>query len=336
MFCIHCGKANPEQARFCFACGSPLISSVPSSTSVITSQETARNQPQTPQVEQPPTLVERPPADKQTPKAGDTRQRPVISLAGVDVNRRYVLTKTHTGESKAVKVGWSWTCFLFSGVFGIPLFLQGLTRWGVAMVGLWLVGVLGNQFPALLLIFFPLTFAAPVFFGLKANELAVKHYLQEGWVFTDPESDAARSLTAETTNPSTLGWVAMGAAGLLGLLLAVTLRNAGDLDLLEAASETNRSLPMMIDSETELQNVAGSNGMLTYSYRLVNVSVGNGNAQELSAAVHGSRPQLLSGVCSQTDTVALLKRGTPLRFSYADSQRHHIADIDVRPADCGL
>lgn len=39
-----------------------------------------------------------------------------------------------TGEIKQVKVGWSWTLFFFSGMFGIPLFLRGLHMWGAVFL----------------------------------------------------------------------------------------------------------------------------------------------------------------------------------------------------------
>jgi hypothetical protein len=35
-----------------------------------------------------------------------------------------------SGKVKSVGIGWSWTLFLFSGLFGIPLFRRRLYLWG--------------------------------------------------------------------------------------------------------------------------------------------------------------------------------------------------------------
>ena len=42
----------------------------------------------------------------------------------------------------------------------------------------------------------------------------------------------------------------------------------------KVAAEINRSVPVMIDQETELMPAAGAPGMLIYKYRLVSYSVG--------------------------------------------------------------
>ena len=47
-----------------------------------------------------------------------------------------------TGELKQVKVGWSWILFLFSGLFGLPLFLRRLQMWGWLFFALWAVNLL--------------------------------------------------------------------------------------------------------------------------------------------------------------------------------------------------
>lgn len=43
---------------------------------------------------------------------------------------RAAFRNPRTGELREVKVGWSWTLFFFSGLFGLPLFLRGLHVWG--------------------------------------------------------------------------------------------------------------------------------------------------------------------------------------------------------------
>jgi hypothetical protein len=71
-----------------------------------------------------------------------------------------------------------------------------------------------------------------------------------------------------------------------------------------------------------------------YGYRLVNISAANVSAQQLTAAL---RTKLLQAACSTPDSRdTFLKRGVTLRYSYADSNDRHIADIDVKPADCGF
>ena len=46
------------------------------------------------------------------------------------------------GEIKEVKVGFSWILFLFSGFFGLPLFLRKLYVWGGVFLALWVVNVI--------------------------------------------------------------------------------------------------------------------------------------------------------------------------------------------------
>src|SRR5213594_3103476 len=65
-------------------------------------------------------------------------------------------------------------------------------------------------------------------------------------------------------------------AAALGTFVVKTLMgddSAGSVDkmLMQAASETNKSLPMMLDKETRLDaTVAGPGNRFTYSYSLVN------------------------------------------------------------------
>lgn len=99
-----------------------------------------------------------------------------------------------TGEIKSVKVGWSWTLFLFSGFLGVPLFMRGLNFWGSAFAAMWFLNILvqvGDD-SGLILLFCIFALAAEFWIGVKGNELTAKHYLSLGWEFSDPNSDAAR------------------------------------------------------------------------------------------------------------------------------------------------
>ncbi len=101
-----------------------------------------------------------------------------------------------TGELKNVKVGWSWTCFLFSGLLGIPLFLRGLDLWGLIMALYWLVFMLGDHFIGFSEITSRILEVASlsvyIFLGIKANEMTAKNYLKQGWEFVDPDSDGVK------------------------------------------------------------------------------------------------------------------------------------------------
>ncbi len=98
------------------------------------------------------------------------------------------------GQLKEIKVGWSWTIFFFSWFFGVPLFLRGLTLWGLTMVALaFAKGLLGDLqlLETLALVSF-CEFSLTIYLAAKGNELSAKTRLKNGWTFLDPESDAVK------------------------------------------------------------------------------------------------------------------------------------------------
>lgn len=110
-----------------------------------------------------------------------------------------MLENPRTGDRKAVKVGWSWNFFLFSGLLGLPLFTSGLTHWGALIVVLWSLD-LGLPFilpataePG------PLVLAPAIavgllalYLGFKGNGMVANRHLQRGYDFAQPESVEAR------------------------------------------------------------------------------------------------------------------------------------------------
>jgi hypothetical protein len=99
------------------------------------------------------------------------------------------------------------------------------------------------------------------------------------------------------------------------------------------AAEINRSVPAMIDKETELLPAIGTEGMLIYNYRLVSYSVSQLDPAKFAA---GAKERVTQGACNRPETRDdLLKQGVTLRYSYFDKDKQHIATIDVLPADCG-
>ena len=117
------------------------------------------------------------------------------------------LRNEKTGEIKSIKVGWSWTLFFFSSI-GIPLFMRKLYVWGALILFFWtldfgirvwemslandgqtdlyqVADMLGNCFNVLLGII-------GIFLAIKGNSMTGKNYLENGWVFADPDSNASQ------------------------------------------------------------------------------------------------------------------------------------------------
>jgi len=113
-----------------------------------------------------------------------------------------MLEKPGTAEHKALHVGWNWTFFLFSSVFGLPLFRNGLTLWGVLVLILW---GLNFALPLIVPDATGATSLAPgaalaalsVFLGYRGNGLIARRYLALGYQFAKPNSAEAH-LAAES------------------------------------------------------------------------------------------------------------------------------------------
>lgn len=102
----------------------------------------------------------------------------------------------------------------------------------------------------------------------------------------------------------------------------------------KVAAELNRSVPMMIDKETELLPATGAPAMLIYHYRLVGYAASQVDYKKFAA---GAKVKITQGACSRPETRdEFLKKGVTLRYSYFDKDKQHIATIDVTPADCGF
>lgn len=104
--------------------------------------------------------------------------------------------------------------------------------------------------------------------------------------------------------------------------------------LSNVAAEINRSVPVMIDAETELLPSQAGEAMLVYNYRLVKYSVEQVDHQRFAA---GARQKVIQGACNQpVMRDDFLKHGVTLRYSYFDKNKKHIATVEVTPADCGF
>ena len=135
-------------------------------------------------------------------------------------------------------------------------------------------------------------------------------------------------------------WILLGAVaaylGFVGFseLIQKKAPLRSEKHLNQIAAEINRSVPVMIDKETELTGVEGHEGMLIYKYRLVPYSVRQLDHQKFAA---GAKQKIAQGACNAPETRDdFLKQGVTLRYSYFDKNKQHIATVDVTPADCGF
>jgi len=108
-----------------------------------------------------------------------------------------VLKTPSSGETKKIKVGWSWPMFLFSPFYGIPLFMKGLHRPGLVALAIAVfanIQYLITSKPNLVTL--SLVSLAQLiimfYFAIKGNELTAKKLLANGWVFAQPGSDQVR------------------------------------------------------------------------------------------------------------------------------------------------
>jgi len=138
----------------------------------------------------------------------------------------------------------------------------------------------------------------------------------------------------------TILWIVVGVvAGYLAWwLVPLYFNSSEDLRSIEhlsrEAAQLNRSLPAVLDKETELMITEGAHAMFIYKYRLLNVSVAKMDYRKFIAAV---RSKLVQTSCNRPETRNdFLTKGVTMRFSYFDKDKQHFATIDVTPADCGL
>jgi len=107
-----------------------------------------------------------------------------------------------TGDTRFVKVGWSWILFFFGSFFGVPWFMRKLNA----------MGFIGVIFPVLMLISAAISedfqlgedaavnglgalailasWGFNIFGGMQGNKMTIKNYLEKGYKFTSPNESS--------------------------------------------------------------------------------------------------------------------------------------------------
>lgn len=110
-------------------------------------------------------------------------------------------------------------------------------------------------------------------------------------------------------------------------------KNEGALDsaLMQAASEINANLPMMVDSETRLDATVGMNKRFRYNYTLINYSA---NEIEPKAIVDAMQDKLINNVCTSKEMEVFVKNSIPVTYAYFGKNGKQITVITVSPSQC--
>lgn len=101
--------------------------------------------------------------------------------------------------------------------------------------------------------------------------------------------------------------------------------------LTDAASQININLPMMVDSETQLDSTVGINGQFIYKYTLINYS-----AEELDGNIlYKSMEQvLINNVCTSEEMSVFIDLNIPVKYMYYGKNGKKVTSITVESKDC--
>ncbi|HTC95032.1 MAG TPA: tetratricopeptide repeat protein [Terriglobales bacterium] len=111
------------------------------------------------------------------------------------------------------------------------------------------------------------------------------------------------------------------------------VKSAAFLTRIANKAKRDQGLPRMVDGDQEMLDIAGQEGMLVYSFRLVKVNATEFDAQKFLTRV---KPIVAERACSQSENgLFILKQGIVMRYSYVDKFDVPVGSFDVNPDDCG-
>ena len=104
-----------------------------------------------------------------------------------------------------------------------------------------------------------------------------------------------------------------------------------DRMLVQTASEMNKTLPMMMDSETRLDTIIpGPGNRLTYLFTLVKQDKGTLDAAVLQNKL---RPQIVANYKTSDQMKAFRTANVEMHYQYKDKNGNFICEFSVSPND---
>ncbi|MGE0090387.1 MAG: hypothetical protein AB7S50_13030 [Bacteroidales bacterium] len=112
-------------------------------------------------------------------------------------------------------------------------------------------------------------------------------------------------------------------------IIGVFNKPAIEKALVEVANTINKNCPMMIDSETRLDNaVALPNNVFQYNYTLINMVKESTNIDEMRQYLE---PNIINFVKTQPDMKTMRDNKTTVNYSYKDKKGVFLLTISVTP-----
>ena len=137
--------------------------------------------------------------------------------------------------------------------------------------------------------------------------------------------------TDRSKNKKTIGYIFIAIAVLSSCGFQRLFFKPGTLDkaLVEAASELNKTCPIMIDQETRLDNAVGlPENIFQYNYTLMNLEKSNVNIDSVRKYV---QPRLSSNIISSPDLKRFRDNEVSIAYNYSDKNGAFVLKISITP-----
>ncbi len=127
---------------------------------------------------------------------------------------------------------------------------------------------------------------------------------------------------------------AIVAVGFLSLIVTIQFSCSGsssafDKELVKAASELNAMCPMMVDSETRLDNSMSLPGKIfQYNYTLVNTAVSDIDVEEF---INFMEPNLVNNAKTNPQMQSFRDYKVTMEYNYKDKDGKFITTIKITP-----
>ncbi|MCF6245532.1 MAG: hypothetical protein L3J43_10925 [Sulfurovum sp.] len=115
----------------------------------------------------------------------------------------------------------------------------------------------------------------------------------------------------------------------LDLHTPTTLKNAMDI----AVKAMSKNLPMKIDDELQLTKVNAKGNQMILGYTLTNLSSKDISASTLKSLLY---EDIKNQVCTDKETVMMLKKGMVTEYTYEGKDMKYIGDFSFDAKTCGL